>query len=139
MKCTRLSHDRASWREPQCSRSEPRGIRDPPCLDELGDAAFQPLAAFAPGTGPTIFAFPPDAALLALGEFTGAVSLWDWRAGKLLRRWSAHDPFGTVLPDSGGVEALRFSADGARLHTRGPRNGADAVMDWDVATGKALP
>ncbi len=96
----------------------------------------KPAGTFSPGEGPTLFAFSSDRDVIALGGFSGDISLWNWRAGKLLRRWHAHDRFGVPVPDAGGVETLEFSADGTHLRSRGPVNGKESLMEWDVATGK---
>src|SRR5262249_8215472 len=51
-------------------------------------------------------AFAPDGRTLAAGSFRGVVRLWDTATGKLLREWTAPQPF---------VAALAWSPDGRRL------------------------
>ncbi len=99
-------------------------------------ASGQALGRVVPPEGPTLFAFSPDSSRLALAGFSGDISVWDWRAGRSLRRWHAHDPFGGGAPDSGGVERMEFSPDGGRIRSSGPIDGSPAQREWDVATGR---
>lgn len=97
------------------------------------------LGTLAPGEPATVFAFSPDGATLALGGFSGAIALWDWRAGRELRHWAAHDRFGATQPGAGGVEHLAFSADGARLVSTGPADAETVTREWLAATGEPAP
>ncbi|HKB03464.1 MAG TPA: WD40 repeat domain-containing protein, partial [Gemmataceae bacterium] len=72
------------------------------------------------------YAVSPDRRLLAVPNWTGEIRLYDARTGAELRQLNGH----TNL-----AEPVQFSADGARLFSRGHDQ---TVGVWDVATGKSI-
>ena len=78
-----------------------------------------------PQLGVSDVRFAPAGTLLAVGSRDGTTTLWNPRAGRLLR---------TLDDDGGSVQAVAFSRDGSLLAT-GSSDGATRV--WTVATGRA--
>lgn len=72
-------------------------------------------------------AFSPDGTLLATGDESARIWIWDLKTGKKLRE------FNRVDAHSRGIQNLSFSSDGKRLLSTGRD---DILLQWDVATGK---
>jgi WD40 repeat protein len=70
--------------------------------------------------------FAPDSKALAFAMFDGTVTFMDVSTGKTLRSWK----------NQGGVTLLVFARDGSRLYGRSAAH--QAVLEWDVASGKPL-
>jgi WD40 repeat protein len=81
-------------------------------------------APFVPGV--LSLQFSPDGRWLASGDQQGTLSLWDVKARRAVRTWSAH---------KGNIYGLDWSHDGKRLAS-GSQDGTARV--WDPATGKLL-
>ena len=80
----------------------------------------------AGGAGLGALAFSPDGRLLATGEQSGAVKIWQVSDHRLLSTLAGH---------AAAVRSLAFSPDGALLASAGDDKLARV---WDVATGAAL-
>ena len=95
----------------------------------LWDAATgAPQGALAHEAAVVRAAFSPDGRLIATGtveDGTGAATVALWDAGGALRH---------RMSTRGGVQALEFSPDGARLVTA---TATDEVTLWEVASGRA--
>jgi WD40 repeat protein len=76
----------------------------------------------------TAVAFSPDGTKLAVGVDSGAIKIFDWKAGKELANCAGH---ANRILDRG----LFFSADGTRLVSA---SRDESVRVWDVATGKRV-
>ncbi|HMO65426.1 MAG TPA: serine/threonine-protein kinase, partial [Verrucomicrobiota bacterium] len=78
-------------------------------------------------------AFSPDDAVLAVLTADGALTLWDWEAGRPVADWPAHAPV------SGGSFttscSLVFARDGRRLFSGGPDG---LVRAWDSTSHAGL-
>jgi WD40 repeat protein len=68
--------------------------------------------------------------MIASGDATGEIRLWDGRTGKFLR---------TLANQGGAVGQLRFSPDGTRLLSTCSDRGCNHTQHvWKVATGKSM-
>ena len=74
-------------------------------------------------------AFTPDGAILACGEATGRISLWQVHDGKLLRSFAGH---------GGPVKCLAFNFDGGRLAS-GSSDGTAKLWDTLGTRSRAVP
>jgi WD40 repeat protein len=76
------------------------------------------------------FDLAPNGNLLALGAQKGPTSIWDVRTGDLVRELRGESFVGGVAfsPDGSTLAAAEFEEKGRR----------DAIVLWDVATGKVL-
>jgi WD40 repeat protein len=75
---------------------------------------------------PVCVAISPDAGIIAAGDLSPAVTLWDRESGKELRRLSGH---------SNRIWSVDFSPDGQRLVTASADGSARI---WNVSTGQSL-
>jgi len=74
---------------------------------------------------PACAAYSPDGKLIATGDASAVVRVWDADSGKLLRNMEGH---------RGAIQALAFSPDGHRLASGG-RDG-HLINLWDVPSGR---
>ncbi len=73
-------------------------------------------------------AFSPDAKVLATGDYSGAVHLWDVRTGTMIGR-----PFGA----GSIVVSVAFSHDGRLLAAGTAEPSVNQAVLWDLGTGRA--
>ncbi len=74
-------------------------------------------------------AFNPAGTLLATGDESARIWIWDLKTGKKIRE------FNRTAAHVRGIQNLSFSADGKQLLSTGKD---DVLIAWDVASGKKL-
>ena len=93
-------------------------------LDPGGDGELAVLSGHADNV--VSIAFSPDGLLLAAGDKTGAVKLWEVESGKVQRQWQVHTEM---------VAAVVFAPNGRSIAT-GSYDGS--IRLWELESGKRL-
>lgn len=74
-------------------------------------------------------AFNPSGELLALGDTSGLIHLWDWQNEELI---------GEFENLSGSPAGLAFSSDGSLLAAGAVDSGSSLIITWQVETGELI-
>lgn len=117
-----LSH-RAAGREVEYRKSNARALA---VAQRTQDASARPMLVTGHADSVSALAFHPQRAVIASGDWSGLILLWDMMSGRSLGRFGGH---------TSPVYELSFSPDGALLASIGLNNG---VALWDVASGTKL-
>ena len=100
----------------------------PNAATELWDLRAERRAEWPGGVEPRAAAFSPDGKKLGIGTADGAVTLYDWPAGRVLTNWKADAPVAWLAFDRAGklvasgqtAVVVRSAADGTPVGRRSP-------------------